>query len=197
MRKLILAISLAAVMSSGIAFAFDNPSDIGEIKKVRGTDQAVPTKVFKLVRLAASGPNDASVVSGDAVRYSIISDDGVTIALTTTSADNAFAGIAVTAIATSDSAVGTTAADDVGRRNWGYIQIHGPCLANISAGGTNGALVGQGFITSTDSGKITGLQTGALTSLSSLAGQINGSHGFFLDTPAVGDTQVEVFVENE
>lgn len=207
MKKIILALSLI-MFSSGVAFALDNPSDVGEIKKVRGSDQATPTKVYKLVRYVRNGVNDVAVVSGDALVYSTVSDDGVSVNLTTTSGDNAFAGIAVTAIQSSDSLTTTSATDDIGRRNWGYIQVHGPCLAKVTAGGTNGNSAGDLFITSTDSGAITGMQgatvsgdnastTSSNTNLTRTIRNAASSGGFFLDAGDGTTTMAEVQVEAE
>lgn len=194
----ILAISLAAVfMSFGVAFATDQPTTIGEIKRVTGARQAEPTRTFKLVRYSAQ--NLPAIAAGDAVVYDTISDDGVTVRLTTTSADGAIAGIAVTAIQTCDNANNTTASDDEGKRNWGYIQVHGPVSAKVSAGGTNGNAVGDFFITSGDSGAVTTIQNrgSALAASANGLREVAANGGFFLDAADGTSTTSDVFLTLE
>lgn len=200
MKKLTLALLLTAfTLSGGVAFAIDTPTKDGIIKRTDGTRQSVPVHVFKLVRFANRGANVASLASGDVVKYDTLSDDGVTIATTTTSGDGAIAGIVVTTIPTSDQTVQSDAFDDVGRRNWGYIQVHGPALAGITAGAASYVSVGDPFITSSDAAKIASLQTPTATanSINTIAYQSAASGGFFLDQPAASDTTVEVFITLE
>ena len=127
-----------------------------------------------------------------------ISDDGVSVNLTTTSADGAFAGFAVVAIPTAEAS-STTIYDDEGRRNWGWIIVHGPMTANITAGGTSAAGVGKAFITSTDAAKIAGYPTAAADAGWVTTATQSGTSvgGFFLDAPAAGDTTAEVFITRE
>lgn len=193
MKKYIsLMLLVGFVLMQGVGFAATEPSDTGIRKRVVGASASVPTKVFQLVRFANRGAN-AIVNSGDVVVWDTNSDDGVTVALTTTSGDGSIAGIAVSQIVSPDSG-SSSAADDEGRNNWGYIQVYGPALANITAGGAgaNGAVT-KPFITSTDSGVITGYVEGEVIA-NALATRVGG---FFLDTPAATATQVEVFVATE
>lgn len=202
MRKYFLIALSAILATSGVAFAaIDQPTGVGEIKKVRGSDQSEQTRVFKLVRNPDRSQNGATIVSGDAVVYSLISDDGISITRTTTSADGAFAGIAVTNIPTSDASVSGGVWDDVARRNWGYIQVHGMTTANITAGGAANCTAGDAFITSTDAGQISCLQN---VSAALEQGQLNvavrrnAKGGFVYDAPAAAtDTTIEVQVEKE
>lgn len=202
MRKHYLASLLAFVLLgvSTSAFAFSEPSSIGHNKRVRGSDQHVDSKVFKLVRNGVIGAQGISMVSGDAVIYDTTSDDGVTVALTTTSADGAFAGICVTAIPSSDGTTTTTSAlDDIGRRNWGYIQVHGRALAKVSAGGQNAAAPGDLFITSGDSGAVTTMLrvAGTNTTTTELGKIAQGRGGFFYDAADGTSTMVEVQIDKE
>lgn len=196
MRKLNLFF-FALLLTFGLsvpAFAYDNP-EYANYKVLRGEGGRVSdtVRLVKLVRNSNAGPSTASVSSRDAVIYDVTSDDGVSITLTTTSADGAFAGIACTSIPSSDATAGNSAGDDEGRRNWGWIVVHGKADAKVTAGGTNGAGVKQVFITSTDSGAITGPNTADAIG----SGKVySAGGGFFFDAADTTSTSVEVFVEN-
>lgn len=195
MRKLSFFLILALFVTTlgvGSAWAVGDPNSIGIKKRTTGARQGEAVRVFKLVRHSASTPNDAGIVSEDVVVYDTISDDGITVRLTTTSNDGAIAGIAVMTIETSDATTGTSAFDDEGRRNWGYILVHGPMTASIGAGAINAAGVGAPFITSSDAGQVTGFQGAPPTG--DLDNEASG--GFFMDAATSG-TAVDVFVELE
>lgn len=197
-----IALFLAMVVISGPAFAYDNPtfSTYNE-KRNAGGRQSDPVRVIKLVRYAsrdtgASLNVSAPIASGDAVKYDIISDDGVTVSWSfANSGDAAFAGIAVTSIPTPDSG-STSALDDLGKRNWGWILIHGPVVANVVAGGTNSHSAGDPFIMSNDAGRITtyGAASGGTTPATV---QKHTKGGFFYDAVTAANTTEEVFVRAE
>lgn len=204
-NKLALLV-LLAVMVSGNAFAaFTNPPEASIDARKEGLDgrkMGSQPVVIILVRNSLTGINQVGIASEDAVVYDTNSDDGVSVKLTTVSADGALAGIAVTTILTSDAATGTTAYDDYGRRNWGYVLVHGKCTAKVTAGGTNGNVVGAPFITSTDSGAITTYYS--FDSAVTVADRVNtvlriGSNkgGFFYNTADGSSTSVPVQVELE
>ncbi len=205
MRKyLVLALTLLTVTFgvSSSAFAVNKPDSIGMIKRVTGSGEDTPTRVYKLVRYGSNtnlGTNP-SISAGEAVVYDTISDDGITIRRSTTSGDGAFAGIAVTEIPTSDASTGTAASDDLGRRNWGYIIVHGPTTAYVRAAGTNGNLAGDRFMTSSDAGAVSALSQGVTlvgtpTALTLKAYASTG--GFFQDAADTTSTSVDVFVQAE
>lgn len=114
----LLALSLATVtwFASSSFAAIDEPDAPSVQLRVEGATQDTAVREHVLVRLGAIGNSATQIVSGDAVVWDTVSDDGVTVRLTTTSADGAFAGIAVGTIPTADAA-STSAFDDVGRRN--------------------------------------------------------------------------------
>lgn len=198
--KIFSLIALVALMSVP-AFA-DYPSyESTVIKRQAGTRQSAPVRVIKLVRLAEQGVNAVSVVSGDALVYSLTSADGVSVNLTTTSADIAIAGIACTAIPTSDATGATSASSDEGRRNWGWIVVHGPANAKVSAGGTNANAAGDLWITSVDSGAIT---TPAVPGGGNVINDNTTSRrvaaakgGFFFSAASASATSANVFVNLE
>lgn len=202
MKKLIFSL-LSFVVISSQAFAFTNPPEptvIAEKKGVSGRKQGDQAAVVVLVRNSHSAPSTATINSGDAVVWDTNSDDGVTVRHTTTSADGAFAGIAVTAILSSDATSGTSAQDDAGLRNWGYILVHGKTHANVTAGGTNGQAIGGAMITSTDAGKVTSIEqitTNDPTGLRPYVRAIGNRGGFFYDAADTSSTSVEVQVTLE
>lgn len=201
MRKLILAISLLAI-SAGTAFAYNDPSINGWENKSRYAQQGGDgnqVTVLKLMRNAEEDNNTAGISSQDAVVYDTVSDDGVTCDLTTTSADGAFAGIAVTTIPTSDSTGTSSANQDMGKRNWGWVLVHGKVVAKTGTGGTNGNSVGDFVITSTDSGSVTTIpgSATATTTRNGLMRAVSGRGGFFLDAADPTATSAEVFIDKE
>lgn len=203
MRKLkSLVLSLVAVIAlAGVSYGYDNPTlDTYQIKKNAGGRASSSTRIVKLVRNSEQGQNSVAIASGDVVVYDTNSDDGVTVRLTTTSADGAIAGIAVTSIPTSDT-VQNSAADGDGMRNWGWIIVHGKANAKVGAGGANGNAIGDVVITSTDSGAVTTFRDLANpTAVATAAGvnrAVTGRGGFFLDAADASSTTSEVFVNLE
>lgn len=202
MRKhILIALSILFLGTSGLAYAYSTPSAVGEIKKVRGADQGEQTRVFKLVRYVEQAQNGASIVSGDAVVYSTVSADGISVTRSSTSADGAFAGIAVTTIPTSD-VVQNNVNDGNGQRNWGYIQVHGMTTANITAGGAANCSAGDSFITSADAGQVSCFQVAQTAYLDggqlNVLGRRNARGGFVYAAPvAATSTTLQVQVEKE
>lgn len=195
--KLSLILALMAVFMSSVSMAYNEPSDPGEIKGVRGARQSQPPKVYVIVRFPQTGPN-AELLSGDVVVWDTTSADGVTINTTTTSGDNAVAGIVAGGIQSADQA--NTAAGDEGRRNWGYVQVYGKAVVNYNAGGINGASAGDPWITSIDAakvGNIIGAAGNAVGEIDLIADKHGAAGGFFLVTPGGSDTSTEVFVRLE
>lgn len=173
---------------------WDNKSKFAQSSGIKEANVVV----LKWVRNAEAGDNASGIASGDVVIYDTLSDDGVSVRLTTTSADGAIAGIAVTTIATSDSVTVNSWRDDFGHNNWGWILVHGKVVAKTGEGGANNAQVGDPFITSTDSGAITTFANRTANILTSTAGglQLTKTGGWFFDNDAQGTT-AEVFVNLE
>lgn len=197
-----LGLSVAAyAYPDPILKGWDNKSKFAQ--QVAGAGGTTQVTTLKWVRHSSQGPNIAGIASGDVVVYDTVSDDGISVRLTTTSADGAIAGIAVTAIPSSDNATGSTgtAFDDYGRRNWGWILVHGRIIAKTSAGGTNGNSIGDAFITSTDSGAITSLisfdTSTVAQNLNRAAKASQASGGFFYDTSDGTSTTYDVQVNLE
>lgn len=210
-----LFISLIALCAiSGVAFSATNvPTDVGMLKRQEGTSQDTPVRVYKLVRYATEGANQASLNSGDAVTWDQLSLDGLTVRIGTNSLDGGFAGIVAATILTYDTLTqgGTTAGDDNGRRNWGYITVNGgPVFANITAGGTNGNAYGDIVILSNDAGKVTTIisldsasalgtaGSGTVSDrLKTLIKQVGNKGGIFLSSADGTSTKTKVYLQLE
>jgi hypothetical protein len=190
-RLLSLFMVMSFALLCGVAHAVPDPSSAGILKRIKGGSQSTPTRVYVLVRNSDNDQDNAGISSADVVVWDTNSDDGVSVRLTTTSVDGAIAGIAVTAISTGDTG-GTTAADDEGQGNWGYVQVYGHGLAKITAGGAGGVSIGNGFVTSADSGAITWIDEDDTSALRN-----NPFGGFFFDASGATDTQAEVFIKLE
>ena len=211
MKRIYLALltALAVGLVSSIAYAVSppDPQDEGMRKRITGAKQGLVTKVFVLVRNRDNSANGTGLVSGDVVVWDANSADGITVTTTTTSGDNAIAGILVTTLATGDQAGATSADDDHGRKNWGYIQVYGPALASLTASGANSASAGDLFITSTDAAQVTTLEfavhnsndsigDNSLNSLENMVRAAAGSGGYFITAPSAR-TLSEVFIRLE
>lgn len=201
MRKPILfLVAILSLMVSTSAFAINEPQYANyHIKRGTGGNPADAARTVRLVRYGQNSADGATVNSGDAVVWSTISDDGITVNHTTTSADGAFAGIACVSIQSGDVQAGS-AYDDVGRRNWGWIVVDGYVRANVSAGGTNAHTLGDAFITSTDAGRITASPFRANAtqiSVSEISKMIVGKGGFFFDSVTAANTVEDVYVKAE
>ena len=203
MRKLKLFLILSFCTFVTVpAFAL-NDTTLDNVVRLNGdgTRQGSAVRVLKLVRYTDNTEDGASIVSGDALVHSLISDDGVSVTLSTVSSDPAFCGIAAMTIQTSDRVTTTSAYDDVGGRNWGWMIVHGPANARIAAGSGPGDVAGRAFTTSGDDAAIGHIQS--LTAVAGTDGQsvnnavlsVTGSGGIFLDTGGASDTSIEVFVE--
>lgn len=200
MRKIIAILGLLFITVPALATEIPPSPDFDNVVKLRnqGTSADATVRVVKLVRFGAQGDSVESISVGEALVYSSISDDGVTIARSTTSGDGAFAGIAATIIQTADNTASNSAGDDNGRRNWGWIIIHGKANALAKAGGTNGHSIGDPFITSSDSGRVTSPELRASTSAiqAPSARAYANRGGFFLDAGDGTSLTYEVIVEN-
>lgn len=154
------------------------------------------TVVLQYVRFGDNDQDNTFISSGDVVVYDTNSDDGVTVRLTTTSNDGAIAGILATAISTSDNTTGTSWRDDWGRRNWGWIVVHGMTRANCTVAGTNGVAAGGAFVTSADAGQVTGLEpSGAAVAGNGVTNAARTARGgFFMDAADTSSGKMDVYV---
>ena len=130
MRKIALFVLIALAFSTS-AWALPAP-DSSKINFILGEkiggNREVPNCTIIPVRLSLMGANLTGINSGEVVYWDTNSADGISInkdaSLTPGNAN--FAGVAVTAIQTADSA-----ATNPNNRNWGWIAIKGVCVASI------------------------------------------------------------------
>lgn len=192
LRNLALAISL--VLVSSVAYAFPSEPTFDETRKNQSSRQATPYREIQLVRFPTQGANSIAV-SGDVAIWNTVSDDGVSIALTTTSADARIAGVVCVTIFSPDNATATSALDDIGHRNWGWIITRGLANVKVTAGGTNGHGVGDVFITSTDSGAATTVPTQDRTTAAGAFAVGAARGGVFYNAAVAADTTALVNVD--
>lgn len=130
--KKVLSVLLVALLIAGVAYAAPSSPGAGDIVAKHGT-MATPDKTFRLVRFMPPSRtgNSASLTKDSVVIWDTTSKDGVTITTSTTSGDCRVAGIAAVTFLTPE-VLGRTASDELGGRNWGWIQTYG--LTNMRCG---------------------------------------------------------------
>jgi len=195
MIKRVFTFLLLSLFIAGIAFAASG-RDLGHgIGDVRGQGKlpSDPHKIFRLVRVMqpSSGADTATLVADSIVIWDLTSDDGVTVTTTTTSPDSAVAGIIVQAALTpedfgSASARGFTAFEDIGNRNWTWLQTYGKSEVRVNA--TNSVYAGSAMGTSATAGEAD------IFVASTTASEKQGNAGFFYDAGAAAADDVECFL---
>ena len=142
----IVLLALALVLGSvslGYAAGPSGPGYSGDIMGMNtGRYASDPHRTFRLVRFQGNTQTGtANLAAGDIVVWSSIAgggQDGVTVTTTTTSGDARVAGQMVTAVTSKDAGVSgvwvglTKASDDVGLKNWGYVQTYGLSTTNAT-----------------------------------------------------------------
>ena len=129
MKKLIYGFLIASMLfGGGVAFAYDDGTVINT-KEESGGYASDPVRVYQLVRYPETSAGDSNInnalSTGDVVVWDCVSDDGVTVnVLLASNSQDAVAGVVVSANISTDQ-IATSASEDVGRRNWGYIQTYG------------------------------------------------------------------------
>ena len=181
MRKLSIFI-LAILLLSGIAYA-GSTEILGQ-----GGFQSDPHRIYRMVRFVpASGSVTSITLSAEAiVIWDTTSDDGVTITTSTTTGDAAVAGVVPVAILTPEyGSLGASAANEIGRRNWGFVQTYG--YAKVTMNSAGAAVVNTAIGTSAAATQAGQFGTGTTA---------NGrSVGFALDSAS--GASVEVFLVND
>lgn len=201
LRKIIALSLIALLLMSGVSFAASAGRDLGHGRgDVMGNGRGYdfdPHKTFRLVRYVPLASDDTAqniltaLAANSIVVWDITSDDGVTITTTSTSFVSTVAGIIVQTALT-PRVLGKTAKEDLGERNWTWLQTYGKSLARVAAGAdvTAGDALG------------TSLSRGAagryLGPGDTIAGsQLHGDAGFWYDTATSGTNNVEVFLRVE
>lgn len=196
MKKIFVLLVVALLCVSGVAYAGQTALSVspgaGDIVAKHGSND-IPDKTFRIVRFMTNSndvkPADTPSLTADSiVIWDTASDDGATICTTATSYDSAVAGVVPVAILTCDNiaAIGATAAEDVGRNNWGWLQTYGPCEVTGMTLGT--VAVKSALATSSQPGRA-GSFVGSTTGPT-----VQGNAGFFYDAYTAAETDVQAFV---
>lgn len=192
MKKIFSVIVIISMLFCGVAIAspaYRQSPGIGDILG-QGKLPSDPHRVFRMVRYVplASGTAGSAKLSADSICvWDTVSDDGVTVTTTTTSYDSAVAGIIVLDILTPDEGtLGNTAVNDMGKRNWGWLQTYGLSEVTVQADGV--ASVKSALGTGSECGKAS-LFVGSTTSST-----VQGNAGFYYDAVTTTKTDAEVFV---
>lgn len=194
MIKRISLIGLAILLIVGIALAatpgYRQDPGTGDILG-QGKYQSDPHRIFRMVRYLEPTFGTGTSLSADAiVIWDLTADDGVTITTTTTSWDSAVAGIVIVTALTQD-VDGNTAAQDIGKDNWTWLQTYG--LSEVTLASGDGTSAGDAFGTSATAGQATRFK--GLTSLTAMpTARKQGKAGFIYDAVGTGATNVQCFL---
>lgn len=187
MKKLILVLAFL-VGFGGSAFAsYDEGAEINK-KLSSGGPASSPVRIYTLVRYPECAANSVGVSAGDVVVWDIVSDDGVTINLvgaSQTGSLDTVAGVIVGTIPTADSTTAKTAVADLGRRNWGYLQVYGLNSATKVDGTTIAA--GQAVSASATARRASNASNPAA----------NRVLGFAYDASSASGEAAEIFINNQ
>lgn len=144
MKRLLSLFAIGFLLAGGVAHAYSDGGLIN-VKEQSSGANSDPVRVYRLIRYPETDANGTSLTAGDVVVWDCVSDDGVTVnVIATTNSADAVAGVVVATIATGEvGSAGNTAVQDLGKRNWGYIQVKGFCsFVNVApAGGAAGVSV--------------------------------------------------------
>lgn len=180
MKKIILVIFIICCLI-GVSYAAPatNNSGPGDILG-QGKLDSQAHKIFRLVRyVPAAGTDNIITLSKDSiVIWDTTSDDGVTVTLSATTKDSRIAGVMASTCLTPDlGGLGNTATQDIGHRNWGWLQTYG--WANVTQNGTYLAVAGDAFSNGAQQGTAGPYSVGTTPTTC-------GKAGFYLDSVAVG-----------
>jgi len=137
MKKILVftLITFFVLISVGLAAGPTGPNNPGEILG-QGKLASDPHRTFRLVRWSPTAAVTHTLTADSIVIWDSTHDDGVTINVTTTSGDSRVAGVLVTAIVSGDTGLDgeiNLASDDVGKVNWGWLQVYGKCNVNVAS----------------------------------------------------------------
>lgn len=204
MKKIsLLVLAVFLLMTVSVAYGIDGPGQIGEIKG-QGKFPSDPHRTFRLVRwmpTAAYGiTNWPYTLTKDAVVIwdtSASGDDGVTITVSATSGDSRVAGVVVASAYMDCSSESTprTAAKDIGRTNWTWLQTYG--LSQVDQNPNYTAKAGDAFGVAGDGTVDPAGEAGTFLQYSGSTPANSGIAGFYVDDATAGADDVEVFVRCE
>lgn len=195
--KLVALLAAISLLSASTSFAgYDEGAFVNKKLESGGTSDT-PVRVYTLVRNpsfgALGGIGNIGFSTGDVLIWDPISDDGITVNEVgrggITLCSDAVAGVAVGEIPTADVQASSAAAD-VGRRNWGYVQVYG--LHTTVKTDTSTIDVGEGLRASNTARRARGSNDNA----SGGDEHYPASLGFAYDATS-SETTVEAFVRTQ
>lgn len=200
MKKLLSFVLALLLIGGGFSTISYADVQIGE-----GQSLSTAGKIWFVGRSGRTGNvglAGANEISKDSVViWDTTSNDGVSVRVTTTSSDALVAGVTMDII--KGSSTDNTAAEDENANpsNWGRVQVWGRhadvrfqvCALPFSCAA--GMLVGTGS-TSQDAAVFRAASFDATATLANLSHASRDSFGVMLETPAVTDTTVDVFIKN-
>jgi len=151
----------------------------------QGKYQDQAHKIFRMVRYVPVTADSPALAADSIVIWDLTEDDGVTVTTTTTSRDSAVAGIIVVQALTQDTD-GNTAAQDVGKDNWTWLQTFGLAQVDVSH-----EIITAGSALGTS---ITAGEALMFAPTATDTPRAQGNAGFFYDTASGGDNDVQVFL---
>lgn len=201
MKKLLVLLLIALFVIGAVTISFAvNPAGPGYAGDTMGmaTGRYVsdPQRTFRLVR---NGPNgntvltSAALTAGNLVIWdtSIYAADGVSVCKSAVTGDSKVAGIVITAMTTEDGTTTSiygahgvsTATEDVGKANWGWLQTYGKSAVRATA--VAAATSSRGSLSSGDAVCI-GSVGGQIVTFwgSTTAANVQGNAGFALEDNA-------------
>ena len=196
MRKIVSILIILAFVFSGI-MAYAGIPTLSETGEIRGQGKYPfePHRTFRLVRYSplASGTTEHKyhptlpVNHLDRWATGARSGDGVTVTGSYVSNDNRIAGVNVSALLTPDPGnYSNSATQDVGERNWGWLQTYGKAEVRINT--TNQVAVKAAMGTSAVAGEADQFVASTTDATK------NGNAGFFYDAGAAAADNVECFL---
>ena len=192
--KKLIAVTVAMLFMVSLAYGVPatNNSGPGDILG-QGKLDAQAHKIFRLVRFVPTGGSNTSIgISPESiVIWDTVSDDGVTVTTSTTSGDNAVAGvIAATTVTPEYGCLGNTATTDAGKRNWTWLQTYGYAKVLVATNLT--CVAGDKLGTSTQAGAAS-----TFTQTGTLSGGVSGWAGIFYDAVSIaaGGDDAEMFIK--
>ena len=172
-----------------------------ELQVDRGQEKSAAKRVFFVARYARTNAlaTSGNVISTDrVVVWDSVSDDGVTVDMSTTSHDALVVGVTLDEIPGSSRDNSTTL--DLNYSNWGRILVYGRVSAvswDQSMVDTNSVAVPIGSRVS-----VSARNAGAVGAFRQISSDVvnssvsRDSFGVLLDSPAAGDKTADIFVKN-
>jgi len=203
MKKLFVLVLLVSLFigTSGLVFAGARGLNMSGDLQGQGKLQSDPHRIFRLVRFfqgsgtGAQGNRfiDCEISADSVVCWNLTEDDGVTVMLNQGRSLAYAAGVLATTCDSEVTAgVGNSAAQDIGKDNWAYLQTYGKCnfINDGVAAIEEGAALGTGrafgsvcsFIASTTGG------------VNPVTGSANGQIGFAYDSIPASAAKFEGFI---